>query len=77
MYDRLVALWLATVEGEPPRALKDAAGAWKRGPARQFVIEGGWPLIKRLLAGGSGLVFDVKMKLDRTSKPAGIELWRL
>ncbi len=40
-------------------------------------IEGGWPLIKRLLAGGSGLVFDVKMKLDRTSKPAGIELWRL
>src|SRR5581483_7932802 len=34
-------------------------------------VEGGWPLIKRLLAGGSGLVFDVKMKLDRTSKPAG------
>jgi UDP-N-acetyl-D-galactosamine dehydrogenase len=40
-------------------------------------VEGGWPLIQRLLAGGSGLVFDVKMKLDRNSKPTGIELWRL
>jgi UDP-N-acetyl-D-glucosamine/UDP-N-acetyl-D-galactosamine dehydrogenase len=40
-------------------------------------MEGGWPLIQKLLAGGSGLVFDVKMKLDRTSKPDGIELWRL
>jgi len=40
-------------------------------------LEGGWPLIQKLLAGGSGLVFDVKMKLDRGSKPAGIELWRL
>jgi UDP-N-acetyl-D-glucosamine/UDP-N-acetyl-D-galactosamine dehydrogenase len=40
-------------------------------------IEGGWSLIERLFAGGEGLVFDVKMKLDRTSKPAGIELWRL
>ena len=40
-------------------------------------IEGGWPLIQKLLAGGSGLVFDVKMKLDRSRKPDGIELWRL
>lgn len=40
-------------------------------------LDGGWSLIQRLLAGGSGLVFDVKMKLDRSSKPAGIELWRL
>jgi UDP-N-acetyl-D-glucosamine/UDP-N-acetyl-D-galactosamine dehydrogenase len=40
-------------------------------------IEGGWPLIQKLLTGGSGLVFDVKMKLDRSSKPDGIELWRL
>jgi UDP-N-acetyl-D-glucosamine/UDP-N-acetyl-D-galactosamine dehydrogenase len=39
--------------------------------------EGGWPLIQKLLIGGSGLVFDVKMKLDRSSKPNGIELWRL
>jgi len=40
-------------------------------------VEGGWPLIERLLIGGSGLVLDIKMKLDRGSKPAGIELWRL
>jgi UDP-N-acetyl-D-glucosamine/UDP-N-acetyl-D-galactosamine dehydrogenase len=39
--------------------------------------EGGWPLIQKLLIDGSGLVFDVKMKLDRNSKPNGIELWRL
>ena len=40
-------------------------------------VEGGWSLIQKLLVGGSGLVFDVKMKLDRSAKPAGIELWRL
>jgi UDP-N-acetyl-D-glucosamine/UDP-N-acetyl-D-galactosamine dehydrogenase len=40
-------------------------------------IEGGWPFVQKLLADGSGLVLDVKMKLDRGSKPAGIELWRL
>jgi UDP-N-acetyl-D-galactosamine dehydrogenase len=40
-------------------------------------VEGGWPLIQKLLIGGSGLVFDVKMKLDRSTKPDGIELWRL
>ena len=40
-------------------------------------VEGGWPLIQKLLVGGSGLVFDVKMKLDRSARPDGIELWRL
>jgi UDP-N-acetyl-D-glucosamine/UDP-N-acetyl-D-galactosamine dehydrogenase len=40
-------------------------------------VEGGWPLIQKLLIKGSGLVFDVKMKLDRGAKPDGIELWRL
>jgi UDP-N-acetyl-D-galactosamine dehydrogenase len=40
-------------------------------------IDGGWPLIQRLLADGEGLVLDVKMKLDRDKKPAAIELWRL
>jgi UDP-N-acetyl-D-galactosamine dehydrogenase len=40
-------------------------------------VEGGWPLIQKLLIGGSGLFLDIKMKLDRGSKPAGIELWRL
>jgi UDP-N-acetyl-D-galactosamine dehydrogenase len=45
--------------------------------AHSSYVEGGWPLIQKLLAGGSGLVFDVKMKLDRDSKPASIDLWRL
>ena len=40
-------------------------------------LDGGWSLIQKLLVGGSGLVFDVKMKLDRDSKPDEIELWRL
>jgi UDP-N-acetyl-D-glucosamine/UDP-N-acetyl-D-galactosamine dehydrogenase len=45
--------------------------------AHQQYIEGGWPLVRRLLSDGAGLVLDVKMKLDRASKPDGIELWRL
>jgi UDP-N-acetyl-D-galactosamine dehydrogenase len=45
--------------------------------AHDQYIGGGWPLIQRLLSGESGLVLDVKMKLDRSSRPAGIELWRL
>jgi UDP-N-acetyl-D-galactosamine dehydrogenase len=40
-------------------------------------VEGGWPLIQKLLMGGSGLVLDIKMKFDRGSKPTGVELWRL
>jgi UDP-N-acetyl-D-glucosamine/UDP-N-acetyl-D-galactosamine dehydrogenase len=45
--------------------------------AHQYYVAGGWPLIERLLKGGSGAVFDVKCKLDRNSKPGGVELWRL
>src|SRR5450432_2919145 len=40
-------------------------------------LDGGWPLVQKLLIDGAGLVLDVKMKLDRSSQPAGIELWRL
>ena len=40
-------------------------------------IDGGWALIRRLLRGGGGIVLDVKTRLDRGSKPADIELWRL
>jgi hypothetical protein len=29
------------------------------------------------MQGGTGLVLDIKMQLDRSSQPAGIELWRL
>jgi len=45
--------------------------------AHDRYISGGWPLIQQLLEGGTGLVLDVKMKLDRNSQPPGIELWRL
>jgi len=37
----------------------------------------GWDLITGLLKGGKGTVVDVKSKLDRGSKPEGIDLWRL
>ncbi len=37
----------------------------------------GWPMISRLLKNGRGLVMDVKAKLDRASRPEGIDLWRL
>jgi UDP-N-acetyl-D-galactosamine dehydrogenase len=40
-------------------------------------ITGGWPAIGRLLKNGTGLVMDVKSRLDRATKPAGMELWRL
>jgi UDP-N-acetyl-D-galactosamine dehydrogenase len=45
--------------------------------AHDCFIDGGWPLVQKLLDDGKGLVLDVKAKLDRGSQPAGIELWRL
>jgi UDP-N-acetyl-D-glucosamine/UDP-N-acetyl-D-galactosamine dehydrogenase len=44
--------------------------------AHESYLDSGWPLIQKLLTGGEGLVLDIKMKLDRCAKPAGIELWR-
>ncbi len=40
-------------------------------------VQGGWSQVVGLLKGGSGIVLDVKSMLDRTKKPADIELWRL
>jgi len=37
----------------------------------------GWDLITRLLKGSKGTVIDVKSRLDRATKPEGINLWRL
>jgi UDP-N-acetyl-D-galactosamine dehydrogenase len=70
------------VEEEYGVALCDIAGlepadALIVAVAHDAYVEGGWRLVQRLLCDGGGLVFDVKMKLDRSSKPAGIELWRL
>ena len=45
--------------------------------AHDEYVRGGWPLMERLHAEGRGLVLDVKMKLDRTTAPSAIELWRL
>lgn len=45
--------------------------------AHKTYIEAGWPMVQKLLNGGQGLVLDVKMKLERSKLPAGIELWRL
>lgn len=45
--------------------------------AHQPYVDGGWPLVQRLLRDGSGFVLDIKTKLDRVAKPAVIELWRL
>ena len=38
---------------------------------------GGWPMVARLLRGGTGCVFDVKAVLPREGAPAEVELWRL
>lgn len=40
-------------------------------------VDAGWPMIQKLLAGGRGLVLDIKHKLNRTEVPEGIELWRI
>jgi len=45
--------------------------------AHDDYVRGGWPLVTRLLKGGQGVVLDVKSQLDRSKKPAGIDLWRL
>jgi UDP-N-acetyl-D-glucosamine/UDP-N-acetyl-D-galactosamine dehydrogenase len=45
--------------------------------AHQHYMVGGWPFIQQLLRDGSGLVLDVKARLDRAATPAGVELWRL
>ena len=45
--------------------------------AHHRYVDGGWSLVQGLLADGTGFVFDVNMKLDRASKPSGVDLWRL
>jgi UDP-N-acetyl-D-galactosamine dehydrogenase len=45
--------------------------------AHQSYLSEGWQMMERLLRLSSGVVLDVKSKLDRASKPEGIELWRL
>jgi UDP-N-acetyl-D-galactosamine dehydrogenase len=58
------------------RELRPAAAAILAVAHDRYVADG-WPLIQRLLKGGRGFVMDVKAKLDRATRPDGIELWRL
>jgi len=44
LYDRLVALFLETVEGEVPGLAREADGSLKRAANGQPVVLGGWPL---------------------------------
>jgi UDP-N-acetyl-D-galactosamine dehydrogenase len=43
----------------------------------EHYVSAGWPMVTSLLKNGEGLVFDVRSKLDRKTKPGGVELWRL
>ncbi len=43
LYDRAVALFLETVEGDVPTLRKAASGELERGPNGQPVVQGGWP----------------------------------
>jgi UDP-N-acetyl-D-mannosaminuronate dehydrogenase len=45
-------------------------------PHRCFVDEG-WSLVTSLLKNAKGAVLDVKAKLPRGHRPAGVDLWRL
>ena len=45
--------------------------------AHEAFVRSGWPLVTRLLKKRAGVVLDVKGRLDRAERPAGIELWRL
>jgi UDP-N-acetyl-D-galactosamine dehydrogenase len=45
--------------------------------AHQDYVEGGWLFVTSLLRTDDGAVFDVRSTLDRSGKPAGIDLWRL
>jgi len=40
-------------------------------------VRGHWTHVTKLFRGGAGIVLDVKRILDRSTKPAGIDLWRL
>jgi hypothetical protein len=43
LYDRTVAMFMETVEGEPPSLQRTAAGISARGPRNALIVIGGWP----------------------------------
>jgi UDP-N-acetyl-D-galactosamine dehydrogenase len=60
-----------------PREALQPAAAVILAVAHQSFIGEGWGLVTSLLENGTGIVLDVKSRLERQSRPAGIELWRL
>jgi UDP-N-acetyl-D-galactosamine dehydrogenase len=47
-------------------------------PHDQFFADGdGWGIIKKLAGDGTTLVADIPARLDRSTQPAGTDLWRL
>ena len=45
--------------------------------AHRDYVSGSWSLVAKLLKDGEGIVLDIKARLDRNTKPEGIDLWRL
>lgn len=43
LYDRMIGLFLETVEGEVPSIEKDPQGRWVSPATRKFFVVGGWP----------------------------------
>lgn len=43
LYDRIVTLFLETVEGETPHLQTDVEGRWSRSEDGRFPVAGGWP----------------------------------
>ncbi|MBL1264963.1 nucleotide sugar dehydrogenase [Methylomicrobium sp. RS1] len=43
----------------------------------QYFTAKNWPYFENLLENNDGIVFDIKAKLDRSTTPQGIRLWRL
>lgn len=60
----------------PTQALAPAAAVVVAVPHAAY-RQGGWAMVQGLLAGGRGLVADIRGCLDRAAKPVGIDLWRL
>jgi len=65
-----------SVKLTPLEALEPADAVIFAVPHAHFV-EGGWPLVHKLLDPSGGVVMDVKCTLSREDKPANVTLWRL
>lgn len=64
LYDRVVGLFLETVEGPEPRMAADASGALLRDPKGQPIVEGGYPM-RRLPEGWMGAAESLHAEVER------------